>query len=169
MGVGVNGRTSSQQRLLTLLAGFFGFVMTAVLAAIPGTAVADVMRAGGTESANTAGTGGSAATVASLDRGRRSARTAVAADTARILGRGTPAHVVPPEAPDTAAAQATARDVLRFAAAGAHHAGVVVLPVGTGAGEGRRVADVIAARSVAPPAVFTSAVRLRGPPPGTGS
>jgi hypothetical protein len=197
MGVGVNGHTSLRQRLLTLLAGFFGFVMTAVFSAIPGSAVADVIRIGATETANAAGTGASAATVASLDRDRRSARVGAAvASTARAESRDTSVSacgtgVLPPAVPDGAssaaavlhpgssavdgagdgrrdAAASRAHDALHITSARTYDPGVVVLSADVQAGVGRRVA-VIVARSTPPPTVSTSAVRTRGPPPSTGS
>ncbi|MEV5705127.1 hypothetical protein [Actinoallomurus sp. NPDC052274] len=85
----MNSHTGLRRRLLTLLAGFFGFVITVVLSAIPGTAVAEVIRVG--ETANAAGTGGSAATVAALDRSRRSKHSRAApADTPGDRGTRVP-------------------------------------------------------------------------------
>jgi hypothetical protein len=230
-GVGVKSRTLLRGRLLTLLAGFFGFVMTAVLAAIPGTAVADVIRVGSGETANAAGTGGSAATVAALDRGSGRSRAAPAG-TPHGPRRGASAFVRVVEAGafavprGSAAADAIERpsfgtaaahpvaDRARAARTAAAHlvagraragrtatAHLVADRVGAGrgtvasrflagdepaadrAGPGsavpaasleharasRRVAAVVAAHSVVPPAVLTTAVSLRGPPSHTGS
>ncbi|MEV0403881.1 hypothetical protein [Actinoallomurus sp. NPDC050550] len=212
----MKSRTLLRGRLLTLLAGFFGFVMTAVLAAIPGTAVADVIRVGSGETSNAAGTGGSAATVAALDRGSGRSRAApagtahvprrLASAFVRMVGAG--AFAVPR---GSAAADAIERP--SFGTAAAHPvadrtragrtAAVHLVADRIGAGRGtvasrllagdepaadragpgsavpaasvdhartsRRVAAVVAAHSVAPPAVFTSAVSLRGPPSHTGS
>ncbi|WP_460355134.1 hypothetical protein [Actinoallomurus acanthiterrae] len=256
----MKSRTLLRGRLLTLLAGFFGFVMTAVLAAIPGTAVADVIRVGSGETANAAGTGGSAATVAALDRSSGRSRAAPAgtphgprrgvsafvrvveagafavpngsaaadaierasfgtaavhpvADRAHV-GRTAPVHLL-----DRAWAERTAavhlladracagRTAAALAVADRAHIGrtvaVDLVADRTGAGRGtvasrflagdapaadragpgsavpaasldhvrtsRRVAAVVAAHSVAPPAVFTTAVSRRGPPSHTGS
>jgi hypothetical protein len=209
-------RTLLRGRLLTLLAGFFGFVMTAVLAAIPGIAVADVTRVGRGETANAAGTGGSAATVAALDRGSGRSRAAPAG-TPHLPRRGASAFVRVVEAGaftlPSGSAAADAIEGPSFGTAAVHPVAdrartgrtaavhQVADRVGTGrgtvasrflagdepaadrAGPGpavpaasgdhartsRHVAAVVAAHSVAPPAVFTTAVSLRGPPTHTGS
>ncbi|MCO6011261.1 hypothetical protein NE236_40560 [Actinoallomurus purpureus] len=210
-GVGVKSHTLLRRRLLTLLAGFFGFFMTAVLAAIPGTAVADVIRVGNAESANAAGTGGSAATVAALDRGRGSGHSRAAlAGAAHVPRRGAPApsHVPPAPAHATGtgasvvpgrsatadaigrpsfaaevAHPAPATDHVRGERAAASRSPVGDAPAADRSGPGavtpaaavdharasRRVAAVVAAHTRPSPAVFTSAVSLRGPPSHTGS
>ncbi|GAA4609205.1 hypothetical protein GCM10023195_36870 [Actinoallomurus liliacearum] len=210
----MKSHTGLRRRLLTLLAGFFGFVITVVLSAIPGTAVAEVIRVG--ETANAAGTGGSAATVAALDRSRRSKHSRAApVDTPGDRGATVPSRTssagalaVPDEdgTADTTGRRPFTKAVAPGSpttdrAAGEHRTASARSPSDTasttagrdcpravsakagGAGPGaavpavadrvrtvrRAITAVVAARTVTPPAVFLSAVSLRGPPPHTGS
>ncbi|MEV5748046.1 hypothetical protein AB0L00_09525 [Actinoallomurus sp. NPDC052308] len=174
----MKSHTGLRRRLLTLLAGFFGFVITVVLSAIPGTAVAEVIRVG--ETANAAGTGGSAATVAALDRSRRSKHSRAApADTPGDRGTTAPSRTssagalaVPDEdGPGTVSAVAgRGRLGAVSAKAGGAGPGAAVSAVADRVRVVRRaITAVVAARTVTPSAVFLSAVSLRGPPPHTGS
>ncbi|GAA0368384.1 hypothetical protein NE235_03900 [Actinoallomurus spadix] len=172
----MKGHTELRRRLLTLLAGFFGFVITVVLSAIPGTAVAGVVRVGGGESANAAGTGGPAATVSALDRSRGPGSSHAAALTGTPGGRGAtvPSRTFSAGAP-------VVRDEAVSATDGRGAPGTVSVQAG-GAGSSAVVpavveylppgppsAAVVAARAVTPSAVLASAVGLRGPPSHTGS
>ncbi|WP_131740070.1 hypothetical protein [Actinomadura roseirufa] len=70
----MNGHAPRRQRLLVLLAGFFGLAVTSTLSIVPGTGVAEVIRAGAAAAANSAGNREPAAKAA-LNRDRRTAAT----------------------------------------------------------------------------------------------
>ncbi|QXJ24480.1 hypothetical protein AGRA3207_005813 [Actinomadura graeca] len=151
---GVNSRTSRQRRLLTLLAGFFGLAVTATLSIVPGSGVAEVIRAGTAAAANGAGSREAAARAA-VNRDRRA--TAVwnrwtAADAAYLWHRYGPSPDAKP---------------LSHTGAHAQHA---VLPAGTSSpGRGTRPAFAAAPCAVPPKSAHLSAVQVRGPPTITGS
>jgi hypothetical protein len=203
MGVGVSDHILRRRRLLMLLAGFFGFVMTAVISVMPGSTAAEAFRANTAADANRVGTGDSLA-AAILGRSRHShsplGATTGAASTARAEsaeGAGTPeagggsdpatvrggvsaaastfgrlrcaADGVGAGCRDSARSQASVRGAPRSAVSKPYGLGVVLLPAETGVGADRRVAGVVVEHAAVPPAVFTSAVRGRGPPSITGS
>jgi hypothetical protein len=200
MGVGVSGHILRRRRLLMLLAGFFGFVMTAVISVMPGSTTAVVFRANTAADANRVGTGDSLA-AAILGRSRHShsplgATTGAAStesaesagkpeagggsDPATVRGGASAAAAAfgrlrcaadgsSTGCRDSARSQASVRGAPRSAVSKPYGLGVVLPPGETGVGADRRVAGVVVEHAAVPPAVFTSAVRGRGPPSSTGS
>jgi hypothetical protein len=160
----VRDRTARQRRLLMLLAGFFGFAVTATLSIVPGSGVAEVIRAGTAAAANSAGNRETAARSAALNRDRRPAavwQRLVAVDAAHFWRHADAAHLW---------RQADAfSHHLRYGSSPdtAQHA---VLPQDVTVPDlGAHRADVTPTRAAAPRSVHLGAVKVRGPPPGTGS
>ncbi|WP_067455687.1 hypothetical protein [Actinomadura macra] len=155
----MNGHTSRHQRLLMLLAGFFGFAVTATLSIVPGSGVAEVIRAGTAAAANSAGSRDAARTAAA-NRDRRS--TAVwnrfaTADAAYRWHRYRPSagtkpffHTEP------------------FFQTGAHAQHAALPSEIAAARPGTYPAGAIASRTMALPSAHLSAVQVRGPPTSTG-
>ncbi|WP_242885562.1 hypothetical protein [Actinomadura litoris] len=148
-------RTARQRRLLALLAGFFGFAVTATLSIVPGSGVAEVIRAGTAAAANSAGNRETAARSAALSRDRRPAavwQRLVAVDAAHLWRQADAFshHLRFGSSPDTA-----------------QHA---VLPPDAAAPDlGTHRADATPTRAAVPKSVHLGSVKARGPPPRTGS
>lgn len=126
-GWAVRSQVADRRRLLTLLAGFFGFAITAVFSVIPGTTASDVVRARTLEVTS------SPATAAPAAQGRL--RTVVV----RVV-RATSDHGVTTPARELAYAPPSSADR----------------------------SPITGRRSAVLPTLSISAVRLRGPPSGTG-
>ncbi|WP_242900997.1 hypothetical protein [Actinomadura terrae] len=148
-------RTARQRRLLMLLAGFFGFAVTATLSIVPGSGVAEVIRAGTAAAANSAGNREAAGRSAALNRDRRPAAVwqRLATVDAAHFWRQADAfshHLQYGSSPD-----ASQHAVL--------HSDVTVPDLGL------HRADVTPTRVAVPQSIHLGAVKVRGPPSGTGS
>ncbi|MFB4300731.1 hypothetical protein [Actinomadura sp. NTSP31] len=139
----MSDRTSRQRRLVMLLAGFFGFAMTATLSVVPNAAAVEIVRIGTAAASSGAGSRGQAS---SLARDRRSV----------------------PAWPRFSAADVQLWWRLGFGSGEtqSHHS---VLPsaVSAAALQSSRL-KAAAARAWVPASVHTSAIAVRGPPFGTG-
>ncbi|MWA00619.1 hypothetical protein F8568_009550 [Actinomadura sp. LD22] len=141
----MDDRTSRQRRLLMLLAGLFGFAMTATLSAVPNAAAVEIVRVGTAAAASGAGSRGIAP---SLARDRRAA----------------------PAWPRFSAADVHLWKRLGFGA-GETRSPHAVLPSAAAPDPALRRVRAAAAwsRTVVPASVHTGTVQVRGPPIGTGS
>ncbi|MDL4819648.1 hypothetical protein [Actinomadura opuntiae] len=140
----MSDRTSRQRRLVMLLAGFFGFAMTATLSVVPNAAAVEIVRIGTAAASSGAGSRGQAPAPA---RDRRAG----------------------PAWPGFSAADVHLWKRLGFGSGEtqSHHC---VLPSAIpDAALGQHRLTVAAARAWVPASVHTSAVPVRGPPFGTGS
>ncbi|MBO2458840.1 hypothetical protein [Actinomadura violacea] len=140
----MDDRTSRQRRLVRLLAGFFGFALTATLSVVPNAAAVEIVRIGTAAAASGAGSRGLASSPA---RDRRSAPAWPRFSAADVhlwkrLGfvsgeTQSPHAALPSAAPDLALQR------VRVAAA--------------------------RSRTAVPASVHTGTVQVRGPPISTGS
>lgn len=137
-------RTSRERRLVMLLAGFFGFAMTATLSVVPNAAAVEIVRIGTAAAASGTGSRGLAASPARDRRSTPAWPRFSAADVhlwkrlGFVSGEKPGQHaVLPSAAPDLALQR------VRVAAA--------------------------RSRTVVPASVRTGTVQVRGPPLRTGS
>lgn len=165
----MNGHISRRRRLFVLLAGFFGFVTSTSVAALPGAAIAEGLSTNTAAAADSPGFRSSAAPGTALGGGHRSSERPVAISvTVERPGGSAPTRALPAARRSIAAAHSAAR---RSAAAQPQHVqpyGIVALGHPQ-AGADPRPAVVTAEPDVVRPAVPASAVQVRGPPSSTGS
>jgi hypothetical protein len=140
----VSDRTSRQRRLVMLLAGFFGFAMTATLSVVPNAAAVEIVRIGTAAAASGAGSRGIASSPA---RDRRSTAAW----------------------PRFSAADVHLWQRLGFST-GETQSPHAVLPSAVLDAALRRVrVAAVRSRTVVPASVRSGTVQVRGPPIRTGS
>ncbi|GAA4500529.1 hypothetical protein GCM10023191_049010 [Actinoallomurus oryzae] len=170
----MNGHITRRRRLFVLLAGFFGFVTSASVAALPGTAIVQGLSTSTAAAADSPGFRGSTAPGTALGRGHRSSERPV---TISLTIARSPGAVSTGALPAARRSIEAARSAAQRNAASAQHATdhiqsqtVGTLPSrGSLTGADPRPAGVAGETAIVRAAVPASDVQVRGPPSSTGS